>query len=182
MMTWMTRKSILDSLEDLSLNQLALAQRESEALFNQLLFDEVDPEHGEAPVPLVGMWRGYEAALAAYSVGAGAILVSHGVSSGIRSLEIAKVIDQLRTGGDPTPYEPPPWFEDIDVLMSHRSNLMRRWPDAYKFPRNPTDMPYLWPIVDDDGGYSLRLSKYDRELLAKGERRLSKTVLERIDL
>jgi hypothetical protein len=58
---------------------------------------------------------------------------------------------------------------------------MRRWPSTYSFPRNPKDMPYLWPIVDDDGGYTLRLSKYDRELLAKGERSLSKNILERIE-
>lgn len=180
MMTWMTRMSIFDSLEDLELPQLALAVRESEALFNELVFGESD-EDGPAPVPLIGMWRGYEAALAAYSVAGATILVSHGVTSGVRSLEIANTIKSLRANGDPVPYEPPPWFEDIDVLMSHRSNLMRRWPDAYKFPRNPTDMPYLWPIVDDDGGYTLRLSKYDKELLAKGERNLSKKVMERID-
>jgi hypothetical protein len=180
MMTWVTRISLFDSAEDLELNQLALAQRESESLFNELVFGEADPEHGDAPAPLKMMWQGYEGALAGYSVACAAVLVGHGITNGVRSLEIANTIKDLRQGGDPVPFDMPPWLQDIDVLMSHRSNLMRRWPDSYSFPRNPKDMPYLWPIVDDDGGYILKLSKYDRELLAKGERSLPKKVMERI--
>ena len=184
MMTWMTRMSIVESVEDLALNQLATAQRESEALFNELVFgvsdeDDEDPV-GPAPLPLRLMWTGYEAALAAYAISCAVALVNHGVTSGNRSLAIAATVADMRSNGDPMPFEMPPWSEDIDVLMSHRSNLMRRWPEEYRFPRNPTDMPYLWPVVDDDGGYILKLSKYDRELIAKGERKLSKTVMERI--
>jgi hypothetical protein len=179
-MTWMTRMSIFDSVGDLELAQLALAQRESEALFNELVFGIGDEERGDAPAPLKGMWYGYEAALAAYSVACGITLVGHGITSGLQPLHISNTIKELRRNGDPTPFELPPWIQDIDVLMSHRSNLMRRWPESYKFPRNPTDMPYLWPIVDDDGGYQLKLSKYDRELLNKGERKLPSKVMERI--
>jgi len=181
MMTWVTRISLFDSAEDLALPQLALAQRESESLFTELVFGDGDPEHGPAPAPLKMMWQGYEGALAGYSVACAAILVGHGVTNGVRSLDIANTVKDLRRSGDPVPFDMPPWLEDIDVLMSHRSNLMRRWPDTYKFPRNPSDMPYLWPIVDDDGGYVLKLSKYDRDLLAKGERTLSKKIMERIE-
>lgn len=178
-MTWLTRISLLDSAEDLALPQLALAQRESEALFNEMVFGDPDEEFGKAPTPLVRMWIGYEAALAAYSIGCAAVLVRHGLTNGTRSLEIANTIEQLRSQED-MPFEMPPWIDDIDVLMSHRSNLMRRWPEHYSFRRNPVDMPYLWPIVDDDGGYVLKLSKYDRELMDKGERKLSKSIMERI--
>lgn len=181
MMTWFTRMSIFDSAADLELPQLALAQRESEALFNELVFGEADEECGSAPLPLVRMWIGYEAALAAYSVACAVTMVEHGVTAGVRPLNMANTIKSLRTNGDPTPFEMPPWIEDIDFLMSQRSNLMRRWPDVYKFPRNPSDMPYLWPIVDDDGGYTLKLSKYDRGLLAAGDRRLAKSIIERIE-
>lgn len=180
MMTWVTRMSLFDSAEDLALPQLLLAMRESESLFNELVFGEADEEHGSAPVPLIGMWRGYEGALAGYAVACASVAVGHGVSNGVRSLEIANTIKDLRRTGDPVPFEMPPWLQDIDVLMSHRSNLLRRWPEAYSFPRNPKDMPYLWPIVDDDGGYILKLSKYDQGLLANGERRLPNKVMERI--
>lgn len=180
MMTWMTRMSLLDSAEDLALPQLAVARRESEALFGELVFGEADEEHGSAPTPLVLMWSGYEAALAAYSVSCAVALVAHGVTDGNRALEVAKTVREMRQNGDPMNFEMPPWHQDIDVLMSHRSNLMRRWPESYKFPRNPSDMPYLWPVVDDDGGYILKLSKYDRGLLEKGERKLSTKIMERI--
>lgn len=180
MMTWITRMSIFDSVADLELAQLAMAQRESEALFNEMVFGEPEEGFNNAPTPLIGMWRGYEAALAAYSTACSITMVGHGITDGARSLYIAKTISELRQSGDPVPFEMPPWIRDIDVLMSHRSNLVRRWPGSYSFPRNPTDMPYLWPIVDDDGGYILKLSKYDQGLVAKGERHLSKKVLERI--
>lgn len=172
--------SLFDSAADLELPQLAIAQSESESLFNELVFGEPSEEHGSAPAPLVKMWQGYEAALAAYSVVCGTTMVGYGVTNGIRSLEMANTIKELRRSGDPTPFEMPPWIEDIDFLMSQRSNLMRRWPASYKFPRNASDMPYLWPIVDGEGGYVLKLSKYDRGLMTKGERRLSKEVMERI--
>ena len=181
MMTWFTRISILDSLEDLELPQLAVAAQEAEALFYEMVYGVDHDELGPAPKPLTMMWTGYEPALAAYAVAANAVLVRYGVTSGIRSLEIANTVQELRRDGDPMEFVSPPWMEDIDFLMSHRSNLMRRWPESYSFPRNPKDMPYLWPIVDDDGGYQLKLSKYDRDLLAKGERSLPKSVMERID-
>lgn len=185
MMTWMTRMSFFDSAEDLQLPQLAQTNRESEALFNELVFGVSGEEGtglpiGPAPAPLRMMWTGYETALAAYNVATSILLVSHEITNGHRALTVANTIKDLRAGGDPAPFEMPPWLQDIDVLMSHRSNLMRRWPDSYGFPRNPKDMPYLWPIVDGEGGYVLKLSKYDRELVAKGERKLPKTVMERI--
>jgi len=184
MMTWMTRMSFFDSAEDLAMPQLAQTFRESEALFNEMVFgitdEDSDQPVGPAPKPLIGMWLGYETALAAYAVSCAAILVGHSITMGTRALAIGNTIKELRGNGDPAPFEMPPWVQDVDVLMSHRSNLMRRWPEAYSFPRNPKDMPYLWPIVDGEGGYVLKLSKYDQELLAKGERSLPKSVMERI--
>lgn len=181
MITWMTRMSFFDSAQDLEVNQLTLQFLEAESLFNELVFGEANPDCGSAPTPLIGMWRGYEGALAGYAVACASALVAHGVHCGVRALEIATTVRELRMAGDPTPFEQPPWIMDVDFLTSHRSNLMRRWPTAYSFPRIAKDMPYLWPIVDGEGGYVLRLSKYDRDLLAKGERRLPTTILERIE-
>lgn len=180
MMTWMTRMSLFDSALDLELPELALAFNEAESLFNEMVFGEASDEVGSAPAPLQAMWYGYETALAGYAVACAATLVSFGVSTGVRSLALAQTIRELRRNGDESEFILPPWIEDVDVLMSHRSNLMRRWPDRYTFARNPKSMPYLWPVVDEDGGYVLKLSKYDKALLAKGERSLPKSILERI--
>lgn len=179
MMTWLTRSSLFDSALDMELPELARTAHESYALFMELVFGEPDDEFGPAPAPLVAMWVGYEAALAGYSVACAATLVSFGVTDASRPLALAQTTRELRQGGDDMPLEMPPWLMDIDVLRSHRSNMMRRWPDRYNWPRTPELMPYLWPVVDDSGGYTLKISKYDRELLAKGERKLPHDIQKR---
>ena len=179
-MTWFTAMSLFDSAENLATPQLAQTQRESQALLYEMTYGTPDEELGSAPVPLKLMWRNYEVALAAYSIACCAALVGRGISTGVQALEMANTIQELRDGGDPAPLEIPPWLADIDMLTSHRSNLMRRWPDEYSWRRIQPGMPYLWPVVDDDGGYELRLSKYDKKLLANGERKLSKAIKERV--
>lgn len=180
MMTWFTRASLFDAALDLELPELALTHRESNALFMELVYDEPDDEFGPAPAPLRAMWVGYEVALAGYSVACAATLVSFGVSDLSRPLAVAQAVKALRLGGDDAPLVMPPWLEDVDVLVSHRSNMMRRWPDRYDWPRTPPLMPYVWPVVTPDGKYTLKLSKYDRELLAKGERALPASIQKRI--
>lgn len=172
--------SLFDSASALELDQLLHSQRASASLFYELVYDEPDPDLGAAPVPLRLMWQGYEVALAGYSIACCATLVAHGVNTGVQALDLANTVDGLRANGDPAPMDIPPWLSDVDVLSSHRSNLMRRWPTLYKWRRIPRDMPYLWPVVDEDGGYKLKVSKYDRKLLAKGERNLASAIMERV--
>jgi len=182
MMTWMTNMSLFDSVETLALPQLALAHTESAALLNELVYAEPDDGREEAPAPLKFMWQGYETALGAYSVAAAAKLVAHGVTAAHSSLEVAATITALReVVGEDAAFQVPPWVADTDVLRSHRSNLMRRWPDVYDWKKTPTNLPYLWPVCDEAGGYELRLSKYDKALIAKGERSIPKQMKDRIE-
>ena len=178
-MTWMPNKSLFDSVAALELDQLAVALEEAEAVFETLAF-ALGPEESRVPPPLRMMWRGYEAALAGYVAAATAALVGYGVVAGDRALRAAQTIKQIRLEED-LPLVMPPWFEDLDVLRSHRSNLMRRWPTSYAWKGTPERMPYLWPIVDDEGGYKLKLSKHDIGLIASGDRVLSKSIAGRID-
>jgi hypothetical protein len=180
MMTWMTRMSFFDTAADLKLNELALAFVEAESLFNEMIYGDAAEEVGPAPLPLTKMWYGYEPALAAYAITAGATLVAHGVGTGVRTVELARTVDGLRANGDPAELVMPPWLTDTDVLRSHRSNMMRRWPDRYSWSKTPPNMPYIWPFVDEDGGYTLNLSKHDKALLANHERALPPSILERI--
>lgn len=180
MMTWTPNMSLFDSVAALELDQLAVALVESESLFNELVYDEPRQDIGAAPVPLRLMWLGYEAALAGYVAACSASLVAYGVGSSTLSLGVAQAIVALRRDEE-TPMVMPPWLTDTDVLRSHRSNLMRRWPDSYSWKGTPLQMPYLWPVVDDDGGYKLKLSKYDKGLLASGERVLPKSIAGRIE-
>lgn len=180
MMTWMPNMSLFDSAGALELDQLAVAMVESASLFNELIYDEPDPELGKAPAPLRLMWLGYETALAGYVAACSASLVAYGVSSSTLSLGVAQTMTVLRRDED-APMVMPPWFTDTDVLRSHRSNLMRRWPDSYSWKGTPLRMPYLWPKVDDEGGYKILLSKYDKALLNSGDRSLAKSILKRVE-
>jgi hypothetical protein len=181
MITWFTHMSMFDSAAALELPQLAQSFEHAEAMFNILVFDEApDVEAAVNHLPLLRMWIGYETYLAAYAAACAVTLVSHGVTATARALALAQSVEALRRGGDPAPLAVPPWLSDVDVLRSHRSNLMRRWPESYSWPKTPSDLPYLWPVVDDEGGYALKLSKYDRELIAKGERTLPRSIAERI--
>lgn len=182
-MIWLTRAGLFDSALDLELPELCVAQETSQSLFEELLLGAPTTGHAAASVPLSRMWQGYEIALAGYSVAYLATMVSFGVNGASRALVLAQAVARMRVASeDGEPMVMPPWLSDIDVLRSHRSNLVRRFPERYAeaWPRNPPLMPYLWPIVDDDGGYVLKLSKYDRGLLATGERALPKSILERI--
>ncbi len=180
MMTWMPNKSLFDSVGALELDQLAVAAVEAESLFNELVYGEPSEGMSAAPLPLVRMWIGYEAALAGYVAACAVTLVGYGVSATHRALRVSQSLGQLRRSED-VPFVLPPWFEDLYVLRSHRSNLMRRWPESYAWKGTPERMPYLWPIVDEDGGYVLKLSKYDKGLLASGERVLPRSIAGRID-
>jgi len=181
MMTWFPNMSLFDAAEALELPEMALSFDHVEVLFNTLIYGPVDSPWGEPPLPLTRMWIGYEAALAAYGAALGASLVRHGIHVGVRHIEMANSLQDLRTHGDPAPLVMPPWLSDLDVLRSHRSNMMRRWPDRYSWKGTPPLMPYIWPIVDDEGGYQLKLSKHDRGLIASGDRKLPTSLKELLE-
>lgn len=181
MMTWMTRMSLLDTADDLDLARAATAAEDSAKLAYALVYDDLPAELEKHPV--VRIWQGYEVALAAYSVAMEIRLVQMGVTSGLRALETAKVISELRRVAE-AEFVMPPWTEDTAVLQSHRSNLTRRWPAAFgkTWKGTPANMPYVWPFIDEaeESGYKLMLSSYDKKLLATGERALPSKILERI--
>ncbi len=89
MMTWLTRMSFLDTMEDLETPVLAQVARHSNSLAHQVLpttrlttstYDRVD-EVAESH-PLLRMWTGYEIALAAYCAAACVELNRRGIAAG----------------------------------------------------------------------------------------------------
>lgn len=82
-------------------------------------------------------------------------------------------------------YEAPPWFRDKDVIRSHRSVLMARFPEAYDtsvWPGTPKQMPLLWPVQNspDDAVASLRVLKADLPRIKSGELVLTTEIIERV--
>lgn len=179
MMTWITRISWFDTAADLSDSLLLQQVKESVEFFHGLL-EVAEPMSDEFIAhPLTRCWLGYETAAGTYA----AIMSVEAVRRGFHGrspmdIDVKMAIYRRRMD---TSLVLPPWKDDTDVLRSHRSNLMRRFPSQYSWQKTPERMPYLWPFVDDEGGYGLFISRHDRELLAAGERQLPNEIKKRIE-
>lgn len=177
MMTWMTRMSFFDTAADLEVDLLATSYYDSVGLFDFLVYQEGDLAENH---PAVRMWQGYHVALGMYAAATASTLVVHGISVGLETMKMAGAVEEMRREEE-QPFVLPPWIKDTDVLRSHRSNIVRRWPEyADVWPGTPERMPYLWPFVDDEGGYSLMVSKHDKQALADGDRALPKTIAKKV--
>lgn len=183
MMTWLTKMSFLDTMEDFETPLLAQVAQESHDLIHAMLLGQKLEGFPDAEKhPVFRMWVGSEVALGAYSAAAGVELNRRGIGNGLH-LQVNQIIAQLRRNED-APFEQPPWLFDTDVLRSHRSNMARRWPTEYgeTWQGTPELWPYLWPFpTDEDGSFGLFLSAHDKALLKSGERKLPKPVRERIE-
>jgi hypothetical protein len=182
MMTWLTRISLLDSVQDLETPLLAQACQESHDLAHAMVLgkgiEDLTENH-----PVVRMWLTHEIALMAYCSAASAELNRRGVGNALH-YAMGRLLRELQIAGEDIEFSQPPWLADTDVLRSHRSNMARRWPGEYgdKWQGTPERWPYLWPFAtDEDGSYGLFLSGHDKTLLASGERTLPKSIKQRIE-
>lgn len=179
MILYMTRISMLDTAADLY-DDLLLQQIEEGYMFFLEMIGMSPEEPNEANVALSRVWEGYEIALGAHIAALCAEAHTRGLPRN-EHLDIKNMISQMRREED-TPFEVPLWFQDLDVLRSHRSNLVRRWPQRYgdMWKGTPFNWPYLWPFSEDDGDYELMLSKHDKALLKAGKRSLPKSVKDKV--
>ena len=118
---------------------------------------------GWANHPAVKMWAGHEEALALYTMAQ----CEHWISRGYKDTVFGKVKDMypdvanLRNELDRPLYPKtvveviealdkviPAFLVDPSVIVSHRSNLLRKDPEFYlKWGWNvPDDLPYIWPV------------------------------------
>jgi hypothetical protein len=92
--------------------------------------------------PAVKMWRGYEEALVAY----GLAICDEWIARGYRDTCREKILAFAPhvTGDD---FELPWWIDDDEVVLSHRSNLIRKMPEHYSmmWPATDDSRPYVWP-------------------------------------
>lgn len=99
-----------------------------------------DPSRGWQNHPAVLMWRGYEQCLAAYGVA----ICDEWLSRGYRDTCRAKIIAQAV----PSVRRKPSWLGSPRFHRSHRSNLLRKFPEHYVrfWPRLSPELPYVWPV------------------------------------
>jgi len=90
--------------------------------------------------PATKMWRGFEASLAEYGLAVCGEWVRRGYADSLAA--------KITAMGHKIPAVPPPWLGDGRLHSSHRSNLLRKFPDHYgRFGwEEPSDLPYYWPV------------------------------------
>jgi hypothetical protein len=182
LITWHTRFAFQGTADDLHTPTLGYQIHQAHQIFLALTTVEGSQEV-ETNHPVLRMWVGHEYALAIYGM-----LLSDNYIRGRRQADntmfkIYYMLKEFRKHFEVS-YQEPPWMRDADVCRSHRSNLARRQPELYgnKWPNNPENLPYIWPFIDETapGGYKLMVAKAERDLLAKGERSLPRSIRERI--
>jgi hypothetical protein len=89
--------------------------------------------------PATKMWRGHEHQLALYGLTMCREWVNRGYNDTM-GIRFWSVLNELPYG------EPPAWI--ASVTASHKSNLIRKFPEHYSkiFIGTPSDMPYVWPV------------------------------------
>jgi hypothetical protein len=93
--------------------------------------------------PAVKMWRGWEEALAWYTIDHCYDWV---FNRGYKDTIADKVYEMFPQLPPPHMVLTPPWMDD--VVESHRSNLIRKFPEHYGplWPDIPDNLPYVWPV------------------------------------
>lgn len=121
------------------LDRMRLGKQRVEGL--QILNALTGRSKGWVNHPAVKMWKGYEPALIQYVVA----MCDEWVSRGYKDTCKDKV---LAIGESfPSAVTTPPWLDDPEVQLSHRSNLVRKLPEHYgELWDVPNDLPYKWVI------------------------------------
>lgn len=159
MQTFLPYSSFSKSAAVLDYRRLGKQRVECKQLLSALGYEIVDkvlvPIPADRPKkagwvnhPATKMWTGYHDALAEYMT----FMILHWKERGYNNT--MPYLDPLvaRT------HQNPPWLGDERVHASHRSNLLRKDAEHYGkwgWVESP-DLPYQWPMIDNDGTYYLR--------------------------
>jgi len=89
--------------------------------------------------PAREMWRGYENALVMY----GQAICNEWLSRGYKDTCFGKITAHYNSNLNS---ELPSWVGREDIHLSHKSNLIRKYPEYYKpfWPDVPDNLEYIW--------------------------------------
>lgn len=156
MQTFVPFSSFTASANVLDYRRLGKQRVECKQLLSSLGYEIVDGDliptgkiAGWNQHPASSMWKGYELCLAEYQ----RIMIMEWIMRGYNNTMVYLSADKVNTD-----YPSPPWLGDDRIHSSHRSNLLRKDHEFYgKFNwTEPHDMPYQWPVLSNDGTYTLR--------------------------
>jgi len=136
MQTFLPYPDFVKSAESLDIKRLG--KQRVEVL--QLLNSFHKPNYkGWKNHPAREMWRGHEQALVVY----GCAVCSVWKARGYKDTCFEKIA--YYTTNDPITL--PSWIGRDDIHLSHKSNLIRKYPEYYKplWPDVPNNLEYIWP-------------------------------------
>lgn len=94
--------------------------------------------------PATKMWEPYPDALIWYGIA----ICQEWIDRGYKDSMLTRFSDMF--GLYQPEIEMPPWIDDEDIIVSHRSNLIRKYPERYGllWPGIPNNLQYVWPTID----------------------------------
>lgn len=109
----------------------------------QILTAIRNPDYGWQNHPAVNQWRGYEYQLCLYSLAMCDECDRRGIQDKV-NIRLWFVTEMTLYTDYP---ELPPWLGKRSYHKSHKSNLIRKFPQRYgkMFPNVPDNLPYVWP-------------------------------------
>ena len=92
--------------------------------------------------PAREMWRGHENALVMY----GQAICNEWISRGYKDTCFGKITAHYHFNKSSTL---PLWIDNKDIHLSHKSNLIRKYPEHYSplWPDVPNNLEYVWPVA-----------------------------------
>lgn len=95
--------------------------------------------------PAVKMWRGYESYLVRVYLDA---MMNEWGNRGYRNIKTVQHLQELTSLTEGMSTGTPWWFDNGQLFISHRSNLIRKKPEHYQplWPDVPDDLEYIWPV------------------------------------
>ena len=95
--------------------------------------------------PATKMWQGHEWSLSAYVIA----ICDEWTSRGYADSVAGKIEQTLSDHPDIDPTSGhPEWLDFRPLVLSHRSNLVRKLPEHYRqyWPKIDSNLPYVWPV------------------------------------
>lgn len=102
--------------------------------------------------PATKMWQGHIAELCRY----GMVMCWEWTNRGFDDSLVTQFVNLCQEYANKEQTVRPWWIDDQLLLMTHRSNLVRKAPEFYSF-NVPNNMPYVWPLMDE---HAYRLGTY----------------------